>query len=333
MTGDRPAGIERPEPNATRRHLPRYQDLPDATGGGRSGWGMFGKDDSIGLVNLMTPDRVIEAARLVRKGAVFSLNAAIDAFDPPLAGGRAQATHRVLHGDSDAVDGLDDVLDDFYPQISSQWDSLAHITAEPDIFYNGATTAEVRDDGRNTIDHVARRGIAGRGVLLDTERTIGSETARGPRALSVADLEATRAAAGVEYSPGCAVLIRTGFLSWYATQTREVRAALPYALEAPGIEHTEEMAAYLWDHEIAVLAADTFAVEVWPPDSRPEAHPFGFLHHVLIGRFGMSLGELWDLDALASDCAEDGTYEFFLVSAPLHVRGGIGSTANALAIK
>lgn len=319
--------------SASRQHLPRYEDLPGATGGGRSGWGMFGDDDSIGLVNLMTPERVVEAARLVRKGAVFSLNAAIDAFDPPLARGRGQAAHRVLHGDSDAVGGLDDVLDNFYPQVSSQWDSLAHIAAEPDVFYNGATTADVRQAGRNTIDHVARRGIAGRGVLLDTERAIGSETAHGSRALSVADLETTRTAAGVEYSPGCVVLIRTGFLDWYRVQTTEVRTALPRKLEAPGIDHSEEMAAYLWDHEIAAIASDTFAVEVWPPDWRPEARPFGFLHRVLIGRLGMSLGELWDLDALASDCADDGTHELFLVSAPLHVRGGIGSTANALAIK
>jgi kynurenine formamidase len=319
--------------SATRRHLPRYEDLPEATGGGRSGWGMFGEDDSIGLVNLMTPDRVVEAARLVRRGAVFSLNAAIDAFDPPLARGRGQAAHRVLHGDSDAAQGLDDALDNFYPQISSQWDSLAHIAAEPGVFYNGASVADVREGGHNTIDHLARRGIATRGVLLDAERTVDRETAHGSSALSVADLEATREAAGVEYSPGCAVLIRTGFLSWYGTQTTEVRTTLPRKLEAPGIEHTEEMAAYLWDHEIAAVAADTFAVEVWPPDWRPEARPFGFLHHVLIGRLGMSLGELWDLDALAADCDEDGTNEFFLVSAPLHVRGGIGSTANALAIK
>jgi hypothetical protein len=36
---------------------------------------------------------------------------------------------------------------------------------------------------------------------------------------------------------------------------------------------------------------------------------------------------------LAGDCAADGTYEMFLVSAPLNAPGGIGSTANAVAIK
>ena len=43
--------------------------------------------------------------------------------------------------------------------------------------------------------------------------------------------------------------------------------------------------------------------------------------------------ELWDLDALAVDCAADGRYEFMLVSAPLYVPGGVGSPPNAYALK
>jgi hypothetical protein len=54
---------------------------------------------------------------------------------------------------------------------------------------------------------------------------------------------------------------------------------------------------------------------------------------VLIGQFGMALGELWWLSDLASDCAADRSYEMFLVSTPLNAPGGIGSPANAVAIK
>ena len=79
------------------------------------------------------------------------------------------------------------------------------------------------------------------------------------------------------------------------------------------------------------VASDTFAVEVFPPDFA-ERRP-GFLHRMLIGQFGMALGELWWTEDLAADCAADGVYEVFLVSAPLHARGGIGSPPNALAIK
>jgi hypothetical protein len=47
----------------------------------------------------------------------------------------------------------------------------------------------------------------------------------------------------------------------------------------------------------------------------------------------MALGELWWLDDLAADCARDGVYETFFVAAPLNAPGGIGSPANAIAIK
>jgi hypothetical protein len=47
----------------------------------------------------------------------------------------------------------------------------------------------------------------------------------------------------------------------------------------------------------------------------------------------MVLGELWWLSDLADDCAANGVYEAFLVSAPMNAPRGIGSTANAVAIR
>ena len=47
----------------------------------------------------------------------------------------------------------------------------------------------------------------------------------------------------------------------------------------------------------------------------------------------MPIGELWWLDALADDCAQDGVYEFFLVTQPLNLPRGVGSPPNAVAIK
>jgi hypothetical protein len=45
------------------------------------------------------------------------------------------------------------------------------------------------------------------------------------------------------------------------------------------------------------------------------------------------LGELFDFETLADDCANDGVYECLFVAKPLNLRGGVGSPANALAIK
>jgi hypothetical protein len=314
------------------KELPSYTDLPPAPDGARTAWGLFGPDDQLGLLNLLTADRIREAAQLVRRGALFPLNAPLDAFSPALAPTRGVPRHRVLHVPGSF--GFDDVLDNFYPQASSQWDSLGHVGYRPDMYYNGATEEDIATGRRNTIDHWARRGIAGRAVVLDMPRSFaaagrpyepGTSTA-----FSVEDLEAARQQAGVEFHTGDILLLHTGFAAWYLSQPLAERARTARAGTTPGIAHGEEMCAYVWDSHLAAIASDTYAVEVMPPD---RSSPTGFLHRVLIGQFGMALGELWWTEDLAADCAGDGVYEVFLASAPLHNPGGIGSSANALAIK
>jgi kynurenine formamidase len=319
--------------------MPKYDELPRGESGTPHAWGLFGEDDSLGRLNLITPEVATEAVGVVRRGVSFGLNLSITEFHPPLDNTRAQTRHRVLRGGHDGVEDLDDVLDDFYPQISSQWDSLAHIAAVPNVFYNGRSVEDVTVRGRNTIDHWAKKGVVTRGVLLDLPiasrslRDLVPDTSHGSVSITVDQLEAARTLTGVEYSPGCAIVVRTGFVAWYRRQDRESRTALAESLNAPGIEHTEEMARYLWDSGASAIVSDSFATEVWPPDWSEAARPFGFLHRVLIGRLGFAIGELWDLEELSGDCALDGSYQFLLVSAPLHVLGGIGSPSNALAIK
>jgi kynurenine formamidase len=312
--------------------LPSYDQLPAAPDGGRSGWGLFGAEDNVGLFNLLTPERIVDAAKLIRKGALFPLDAPLDAFSPPVASTRGIPRHRVLH--VPGTIGFDDVYDNFYPQASSQWDSLGHVGYSPNHFYNGATEDDVTNGRRNTMEHWARHGIAGRAVILDMVRTFadadrpyepGTSTA-----FTVEDLELARQRAGIEFRPGDILLLHTGFAAWYMDQSLEDRATVSRTLATPGIARGEEMCRYLWDTHVAAVASDTFAVEAFPPE---RDHPTGFLHRMLIGQFGMALGELWWTEDLAADCAADGVYEMFLTSAPLHAPGGIGSPPNAVAIK
>jgi sugar/nucleoside kinase (ribokinase family) len=315
--------------------LPSYDQLPEAPRGGRSGWGLFGPDDSIGLLNLQTPSRVAAAAGLIRSGEVFSLNARLDELDPPLFG-RGAVEHTVI---ALGGAGFDDKLDNYFPQASSQWDSLAHVGYDRDRYYNGATVEDVTSRTRNTIDFWADRGIAGRAVFLDIDAELGGAgdgfDPASARPITVAELERARLAAGIEWQPGDVLLLHTGFLAWYRAQGHEVRATLAdtRGLTTIGLEHSEAMARYLWDAHVAAVAADNPALEVWPPDIGPEQMPFGFLHRMLIGQFGMAIGELWWLDDLARSCRRDGRYASFLTAAPNNVAGGIGSSANALAIK
>jgi kynurenine formamidase len=310
--------------------LPDYDELPTGHEGGRLAWHLFGTGDSVGLLHLQTPERVASAARLVKRGAVFPLNAPLTFIDPPMFD-RERLQHEVINR---AV-GLDDRLDVLYPQASSQWDAIAHVPYDDEHYYNGVTQAEIVGGHHGTIDHWARRGIAGRAVLLDLQATLSARGDYRPdesRAFTVDDLEAAREAAGVEMRDGDILLIHTGFLDWYRQQPAHVREPLRDRanVHAVGLEHTEAMARHVWNLHVCGIATDTIGVEVWPPEH--EVRPFGFLHRMLLGSFGMALGELWWLHDLARDCAAHGVYEMFLTSAPLNVPGGIGSPPNALAL-
>jgi len=316
--------------------LPSFAQLPGKPGNpARSAWGLWGDDDELGCLNLLTPERVAAGAKLVRKGVVFPLNLRIDRPDPPLYGRGAPKQTIVGAGGL----GRDDYIDNFWPQASSQWDSLRHIRHPEHAWYNGVRDEQIvaGDGGKLGIDVFARKGIVGRGVLLDVGRYLQSQgrpldqSARAT--VTRDDLEACRVSQGTTIETGDILLVRTGWLSWYSNEaTAEVREEIAdrARLQAPGLGPPAEMAEYLWNLHVAAVAADNPALEAWPPLSR-EAD--GFMHFTLIPLFGMPIGELWWLDDLAADCAGDGRYEFFFTSAPLNVPGGVGSPPNALAIK
>jgi hypothetical protein len=313
-------------------NLPDYSDLPVATHGGRSAWGLFGNDDSLGLMNLLTPEVTLAATQLVQSGEVVPLNAPLDLFDPPMFS-RNPLKHTVvqLRGGK----GLDDLYDGLNPQASSQWDSLGHVAYRDDAFYNGATLDDVLTGKRNTIASWANRGIATRGVLLDLHSTAMTPYDPGSaHAFTVDDLERARRAAGIEYRAGDIIVLHTGFLGWYRSLSAEGRekASTREGLNACGIEHTETMAEYLWNTHAVGVVGDNPSLEVWPMDLTEASYPFGMLHQILIAQFGMAIGELWELEGLANACSRAQRYEFLITSAPLNVAKGIASAANALAI-
>src|ERR1019366_6889269 len=64
--------------------VPRFSELPIKPDKPKeSSWGVFGDDDELGCLNFLTPEGVIEAARLVRKGSVFRLDTKINYAKPP----------------------------------------------------------------------------------------------------------------------------------------------------------------------------------------------------------------------------------------------------------
>lgn len=299
---------------------PDYDRLPQIDGV-RVAWGVWGDDDVLGALNLLTPERAIRGAGLVLRGAAFPLDAPLDALDPPLFA-RGALEHEVFG--FPGGNAFDDHVTFLNTQSSTQWDGFQHMRDPERGFYNR------REREALGIDTWARQGIVGRGVLADVARWRESEgrpVEPGTRdVIEPDDLEATLQSQGVGVEPGDVLLVRTGWLGWYRTLDRDARGAITHRSGIAGLSGHPDMARLLWNLHVAAVAADNPALEAFPAD---EHH----LHWELLPRLGIPIGELFDLDRLAADCAGDGVYEFLLTSAPLHLRGGVASPPNALAVK
>ena len=68
--------------------------------------------------------------------------------------------------------GRDDYVSELWLQGSSQWDALTHVLDTEHGDYNGVAASDVHGDEETESHQWARRGIVGRGVLLDVARCL-----------------------------------------------------------------------------------------------------------------------------------------------------------------
>ena len=303
---------------------PAYRDLPDGCA-----WEFL--DADLGSLERLTPERVVDAARLVQRGARFSLDLPLDVPSPPFFG-REAMRHEIFELFNNV---LDDRLDNFFPQASTQWDGFGHFAHSTGGFFGGRTADQVRAE-RGVLAWT-EQGIVGRGVLLDVARWVPI-AADEPFVVTPELLDATAAEQGVEVRAGDICCVRVGWLSWYRGLDAAGRRRVSDAnvdLRCPGLGPGPDVAAWLWDHGVAALAVDNPGVETFPITAAlpPGGGIDDSLHVRVLALLGIPLGEFFDFDTLAEDCAMTGSYEFCFTSAPLRIPGGIGSPPNALAIR
>lgn len=294
-----------------RDEVPSYRQLPElGTLGVRHSRQVL--PVSAGTLAFIEPSDIASAAAGV-SGITVPLNLAIDAFNPPLFG-RSALQHDVIET---SRNDAEDHLDAFNPQASSQLDGLAHVRAREFGYFDGSVDLASARQALG-MQHWATRGIAGRGVLLDL---IGADPFDGS-GISPGDLQDAAARQGVELRHGDILLVRTGWAPAYLAHGG-VRGALTWR----GLVAGEEMAEFLWDNRISMIGTDNPAVENSPGDPA-----IGSLHRRLLPALGLPMMELLDLERLASQCAEGERWDFLFVAVPLHIAGGVSSTANAMAL-
>lgn len=304
-----------------------------------SNWGRWGENDQVGTLNHVKPDDVVRAAACIRSGKRISMALPFDSNGPQNGGfGRFNPIHLMFRDGGDILAGT--MIDDFYGgrdrhirgtddmiimplQSGTQWDSLSHILHEGQM-YNGYGAAHVTSKGatRNDIAQASDR-IAGRGVLLDVARSKGVSALESGYAISADDLDTCARSQGVDVGRGDFVMVRTGQLGERRRNWGDYAGG-----SAPGLG----FASIPWvaDKEVAGVATDTWGMEVLPNESPDVFQP---LHIVFLVHMGLYVGEIFDLEALADDCAEDGQYDFFFCAAPLPFSRAVGSPVNPMAIK
>jgi kynurenine formamidase len=302
-------------------------------------WGRWGAEDEIGTLNLTRPEDIVAAARLVRAGKVFSLALPYDARGPQggkstyPALGRFNPIHVMTRTGTDAYSGVldhrkiraaDDIL--ILPlQSGTQWDGLGHIFYG-DHMWNGYDCRTVTSAGAQKCGiEQTRARMVGRGVLLDIARLLGMPHLPDGVAITNAMLEEAERRFGVSARRGDFLLVRTGQLE--AKLAAQNWDGYPGG-DVPGLAF--ETLDWLHQRQVAAIATDTWGVEVRPNETDEATQPW---HWIAIPIMGLSVGEIFDLAALARDCAADGRYEFLFVAPTLPITGAVGSPVNPLAIK
>jgi kynurenine formamidase len=297
-------------------------------------WGRWGSEDELGALNFIDEGAVARAAALVRTGRVISCAMPYDQTGPQKGDlGRTNPVHYMVQDGGDIALGAQDHLarlryaDDAVTmplQSATHWDAFSHIFYDGKM-YNGFGLENVTSSGaRRGALETMREKMVGRGVLLDFPRRFGIPWMEAGHGLSSADLEACAAAQGVEVGRGDILLIRTGKLAQARTQGwGEYTGG-----DAPGL--ALDSTHFVCSREVAAFATDTWGGEVRPNETDAIYQP---LHVVLLVNAGVLFGEMFDLEGLAAACAEDGTYEFLFVAAPLPFTGAVGGPLNPIAIK
>jgi kynurenine formamidase len=305
-------------------------------------WGRWGADDQRGTANLITQERVVQAAGLVKTGESYSLAISIDAHAPVHSSRLKPTRFNSLTG-SDYVAGFsipappfirgvkftDDVLV-MNLQGSTQWDGLAHVIRD-ETLYNGYWGGSVTAAAGATFNgiHNLRHSLVGRGVLADVCAAEGGTPLAPGRVIDAATLDATLERQQVELRSGDLLMIRTGYLgTWYGLTDPLLRAQGWFEQEPGlGLDTIE----WLHRHDVAAVACDNWGVEVVPfEDPDGDAMPF---HQAAIPGLGLTLGEYFWLDDLALACAGDGRWEFLLAAQPLNVTNASGTMLNPVAIR
>ena len=121
----------------------------------------------------------------------------------------------------------------------------------------------------------------------------------------------------VTFRPNDILFIRSGYISALSSLPEveaKMYASMTSEMPAIGVESCEEILSWIWENQFTAVAGDMIAFEAVPFQSKD----FWF-HEWLLAGWGLPIGELFDLEMLATECKKLEKWSFFFSSVPLKV--------------
>ena len=286
----------------------------------RTNWGRWGKDDEVGAVNLITPEKRAAAASLVRSGRAVSLTRPFPtesaANNPNPAQHWMRFLDRSLGGAAIDYYGIA-----YHGQVTTHLDALCHVWDQNGMWNGRDPSKENNTWGANfgSVDKW-EQGIITRGVLLDIPKYRGGPYVTQERPVHGWEMEDVAQAQGVSLQPGDALVVYQGREKWQEANLDKPYGSRP---ERPGMHAS--CLPFIRDKDVAALVWDMM-------DFSPYGYDIPWTVHGAIFAYGVAILDNALLQPLAEACAEEGRYEFMLLIAPLSVAGGTGSPVNPIAL-
>lgn len=294
-----------------------------------SNWGRWGDDDERGTQNLIDDAAALRGVAAVRDGRRISLAIPLDQTSPQQGGAPNRiAPLRTMHAINQTYTGVDGdaAFNDDTVVMSmaagTHIDALAHVSYEGKL-YNDFDAATVTASGGATrcgVDKIAP--IVTRGVLLDLPAVRGVDRLERGYAVAPDDLDEATELAGATIEPGDALLVRTGHLKYL--HEGDIYA---YNHDSPGL--STQTIRWLHERDVGAVFTDTYIFEVWPPESWGILMPVHMIH---LRDMGLVQGQNWDLEELASVCAEVQRRSFLLTAHPEPFTGGCSAPVHPVAV-
>ncbi|MEE4283556.1 MAG: cyclase family protein [Pseudomonadales bacterium] len=282
----------------------------------------WGPDDEIGNINLINAATVLKAAQLIKTGQTYSLGITIDSTTPAFAP-RSLSLQVVQPGQQEGARPNmgatynDDIFQGWFG-IGSQLDGLGHLGYEG-MYYNCNDAKDFADiSGLKKLGTEKVPPMVARGVVLDMAGHFGKPYLAAGQYFTVEDVQAVEAKQGTPIQEGDVVLFHTGW-----TENKMQSDPQAWVSGEPG--QSEEVARYLASKNVVAVGADTWGLDVVPPQHAER--PFQG-HVILLKENGIYVLETMNTGPLVRDEA----FEFLFVLGQAKVRGSVQMFINPIAI-